>query len=175
MTRRISSPRLTRLLVAALAASGVAAQSASAAGIDVPPGNELFQSVHAVGFQIYTCNSTGTGWTFKAPDARLFDDGGEFFGTHFAGPTWQANDGSTVKGARDASAPSPNPNSIPLLLLHAVTTTIGPDGNTLTPTTFIQRLNTNGGLAPSVPCAANTSGSSPYTADYAFYTSTNAQ
>jgi hypothetical protein len=166
--------------VGALVASGVVAQAATAdvapsvaPELAVPAGNELFQSVHATGVQIYRCNSTGTAWTFVAPQATLFDDGGELFGTHFAGPTWQATDGSTVKGAKIASHAVAG--AIPELLLQAVSTTIGPNGNTLTPTTYIQRLHTTDGLAPSGGCAAGSGFDSPYTADYYFYASTNAQ
>jgi len=46
-------------------------------------------------------------------------------------------------------------------------------GHTLTATTFIQRLNTAGGGAPSTGCASSTDVGNqafvPYTADYFFY------
>jgi hypothetical protein len=70
-------------------------------------------------------------------------------------------------GARVAGHPVPG--AIPELPLKAVSTTAGPGGNTLTPTTYIQRLHTTDGLAPSGGCAPGSGFSSPYTADYYFY------
>jgi hypothetical protein len=46
-------------------------------------------------------------------------------------------------------------------------------GKSLTKATFVQRLNTRGGLAPSTGCASASSVGNqafvPYTADYFFY------
>jgi len=106
-----------------------------------------------------------------APAATLFDDRGAPITTHFAGPTWQANDGSKVVGARVAGADVSG--AIPWLLLRAASTTPGPGGgDRLTATTYIQRVNTTGGLAPAGGCDATTVGAAanvPYTADYYFY------
>ncbi len=60
------------------------------------------------------------------------------------------------------------------LLLKVVGAEIGPTGgDTLTPATFVQRLNTSGGLAPSSGCnsLANLGNQAfmPYEADYFFY------
>jgi len=57
---------------------------------------QLLLQVHAKGDQIYTCKSDAAQftWTLKAPDAQLFDKDGKPFGKHFAGPSWEANDGS---------------------------------------------------------------------------------
>jgi hypothetical protein len=56
--------------------------------------------VHAQGDQIYTCqqNAYTFSWVLKAPDAKLLDDSGKVIGHHFAGPTWQLDDGSQVVG-----------------------------------------------------------------------------
>ncbi len=54
----------------------------------------------------------------------------------------------------------------------AATPTTGPADGTLTSTTFIQRLNTTGGLAPAGGCDATLVGATApvaYTADYYFY------
>ena len=75
-----------------------------------PPANEqLLLQAHATGDQIYTCKSEAAQftWTLKAPDARLFDQDGKAFGKHFAGPSWEANDGSRVSGKAVANVPSP--------------------------------------------------------------------
>src|SRR5438552_11715535 len=64
--------------------------------LQAPDGEELFLKVHATGDQIYACKGDGAqfAWTLKAPDAQLFDKEGKSFGKHFAGPSWEANDGS---------------------------------------------------------------------------------
>src|SRR6202030_4623412 len=83
-----------------------------------PPANEqLLLRVHAKGDQIYICKSEAaqSSWTLKAPDAQLFDQDGKPFGKHFAGPSWEANDGSRVTGKAVASVPSPDADSIPWL------------------------------------------------------------
>jgi hypothetical protein len=136
-----------------------------AAAIQVPDGNKVHFHTYAEGVQIYSWN--GTTWVFVAPEATLLDADGNIVGIHYAGPTWESASGSKVVGARDASAPSPNANSIPLLLLHAVTAE-GP--GIFARTTYIQRVNTVGGVAPSSPGASvGQTARVPYTAEYYFY------
>jgi Protein of unknown function (DUF3455) len=137
-----------------------------------PPANEqLLLQVHAKGDQVYTCKSELTEfiWTLKAPDAQLSYKDGKPFGRHFAGPSWEATDGSRVKGEPVAIAPSPDANSIPWLLVNVVSH----DGNgVLSRATSIQRLNTKGGKAPASGCDASHVGQElrvPYSADYLFY------
>jgi len=131
----------------------------------------LFFQVHAKGDQIYSCKSDAGQftWTLKAPDAQLFDKEGRLFGKHFAGPSWQANDGSRVVGKAVANAPSPDPDSIPWLLV----TILSHDGSgVLSRVTTVQRLNTKGGNAPASGCDASHVGQEirePYSADYRFY------
>jgi hypothetical protein len=156
------------VLVATAVLSPTAAHAAQPvpAEIKVPAHNKQFLSGHAVGVQIYACGATG--WTFVAPRANLYDRRGRLIATHFAGPTWQAGDGSKVVGKLAAPAPGDG-TAIPWLLLSAVSTTPG----TFADTTFIQRVNTTGGLAPApATCTANTIGTQsevPYTADYHFW------
>ena len=131
---------------------------------------QLEVKLHAVGVQIYDCKASGTGfsWGFRAPSADLFLFGFKV-GTHFAGPTWQFLDGSTVVGAKLAAA-SPDPTAIPWLLLNAVSH--GPVNGLFTPVTSLQRLSTVGGLAPATGCDASSVGAVaqvPYQADYFFY------
>jgi hypothetical protein len=138
-----------------------------------PPANEqLLLQVHAKGDQVYTCKGDGAQftWTLKAPDAQLFDKDGKPFGKHFAGPSWEAVDGSRVTGKAVANAPSPDADSIPWLLV----TIVGHSGNdgVLSHATTIQRLNTKGGKAPAAGCDAAHSSQetrAPYSADYVFY------
>ncbi len=137
-----------------------------------PPVNQqLLLQVHGEGEQIYTCKMDGAQftWALKAPDAQLSDKDGKPFGKHFAGPSWEANDGSRVTGKALASAPSPDPDSIPWLLINIVSH----DGNgLLSRVTTVQRLNTKGGKAPASGCDAAHSGREVrvrYSADYSFY------
>ena len=143
------------------------------AAIAVPPGNVLYLVGHARGFQIYQCQAQGSGfaWVLLRPLAGLVDDNGRPIAAHYGGPSWTARDSSTVVGARVASAPAPGGNAIPWLLLSAASTS-GRPGGTFTNTTYIQRINTTGGLAPSGGCdAAHVGVTVPvyYTADYYFY------
>jgi Protein of unknown function (DUF3455) len=56
------------------------------------------------------------------------------------------------------------------LRLKTTQTGTGPDGGArLTATTYIQRVNTHGGVAPAGKCTAGQTASVPYTADYYFY------
>ena len=137
-----------------------------------PPANEqLLLRVHAQGDQVYTCKSDAAQftWTLKAPDAQLFDKNGKPFGKHFAGPSWEANDGSRVTGKAVANAPSPDADSIAWLLVNI----LSHDGKgVLSRATSIQRLNTKGGKAPASGCDASHVGQevrTPYSADYLFY------
>lgn len=141
-------------------------------GIQAPPGEQLVLVAHATGSQIYVCGAGADGkpqWALKAPEAELRDDRGGVIGHHSAGPTWRHKDGSAVTGKAAAKAPSPDPNSVPWLLLTAVSH----DGaGVLAHVTSIQRINTKGGQPPTAGCDAskqNTETWIPYTADYYFY------
>jgi hypothetical protein len=163
---------LARLLVAGAliaAATLLITQPASANAvpdaISVPKGNEMYLEAHAVGVQIYSCN--GQAWSLSGPRADLYDRGRKI-GTHIAGPTWQTKDGSQVVGAR-VSGVNVDPTAIDWLLLSATSTTPGKLGKT----TYIQRVNTTGGLVPpAADCHAGTAGTVKevaYTADYRFF------
>jgi hypothetical protein len=169
---------LAGLLAVATAGCMTAVAEAGAAapalpeGLDpVPAGHKLFLVGHASGVQIYRCD-VGATWSFLAPRAYLYDNSGNLIVTHFAGPTWQARDGSSVKAAR-VDGVTVDPNDIPWLLLATTSATAGPDGDRLAGTTHIQRLATNGGVAPPPnQCDADTVGEVveiPYTADYYFW------
>lgn len=155
-------------------ASARSAEPAVPAKIQVGAGHTPFLLAHAIGVQIYACSATPDGpkWQFVAPRAVLYDDHFQFLGTHYAGPTWQAKDGSTVQASR-VDGVTVDPSAIPWLLLKA--TTKSPEG-LLAPTTYIQRLNTRGGLEPAAAaCSAAAVGNErhvPYTADYRFWKET---
>ena len=122
-----------------------------------------------MGVQIYTWN--GTDWGAAVPQATLFDEDGNIVVIHFAGPTWQSNSGSSVVGALELPPLIVDTDAIPWLLLRAVTTE-GP--GILADTTFIHRVNTRGGRAPSVDgTVIGQVARVPYTADYFFYRASN--
>lgn len=161
---------LISLTIAGIVAIAVAAQEAPPQ-LQPPPNEKLLLRVHAKGDQVYTCKSDGAqpAWTLKAPDAQLFDKDGKPFGKHFAGPSWEATDGSRVTGKAVANAPSPDADSIPWLLVNIVS---HEGTGVLSPATTIQRLNTKGGKAPASGCDASHAGQElrvPYSADYVFY------
>jgi hypothetical protein len=150
--------------------------SAPLAAQDIPqairaPENErVVLRVHAKGDQIYVCQQdvTRNAWQLKAPDAQLFDQDGKVIGKHFAGPSWQMNDGSKVVGQADADVPAPDKSAIRWLRVKAVSH----DGNgVLSSVTTIQRINTKGGV-PAARCDETNGGKElrvPYEADYLFY------
>lgn len=121
-----------------------------------------------VGFQIYTWN--GTDWGRAVPEATLFDSEGNIVAIHFAGPTWESNSGSRVVGT-GAVAVTVDTNAIPWLRLNA----LNPEGpGIFADTTFIQRVNTEGGKAPFENGAfVGEVARVPYTADYFFYRRSN--
>jgi Protein of unknown function (DUF3455) len=151
--------------------------SLSASAQDAPPelqppaSEKLFLQVHAKGVQIYSCKEDGGqfAWTLKAPEAQLFVKSGKAFGKHFAGPSWEANDGSRITGKAVANAPSPDTESIPWLLVTVVSHS---GEGVLAHATSIQRINTKGGKARASGCDAAHAGQEdrvPYSADYLFF------
>ena len=131
-----------------------------------PAGNEMFYRVFAVGVQVYRWN--GTSWDFVGPLADLFADPNyqSKVGIHYGGPTWQSVSGSKVVAARSAECPG-HPSAIPWLLLHRVSAQ-GP--GVFSDVSFIQRVNTVGGLRPVVPGqAVGAEARVPYKAEYYFF------
>jgi len=161
------------------------------ANLEVGSGNTPFLIGHAIGTQNYVCllRAGGFAWTFFGPQATLFDDHGQQLITHFlsANPdengtmraTWQqSQDTSAVWALAVANSTDPAyvlPSAIPWLLLRVVGAEVGPTGGTaLFATTFVQRVNTSGGIAPAAKSCGNAADIGkkalvPYTADYVFY------
>jgi hypothetical protein len=163
------------------------------ANIQVEAGNQAFLKGHAVGTQNYICLPSGSdfAWTLFGPQATLFNDDDKQVITHFLGPnpdengtlrvTWQhSRDTSTIWAVAIQSSSDPAfvaPGAIPWLLLDVVGAQDGPtSGDKLSKTTFIQRLNTTGGAAPSDGCTNSIDVGKrefvPYEADYFFYKAT---
>lgn len=101
----------------------------------------------------------------------------------FGSATWQSSfdtskvwaqvlNANTIPAGSDPSCP--NAGSIACLLLQSIGSQKGPTGGTiLSKTTFVQRLNTKGGLAPTEGCSTSADVGNqalvPYTADYYFF------
>lgn len=158
---------------------------------EVPPPHEVAFVGHAIGTQNYVCLPSGSGvaWTLFTPQATLFRKHGQQLTTHFFSPNpeepgtpvraaWQhSRDSSTVWGrVTDASSDSNfvAPGAVAWLTLEKAGDQEGPaGGDQMTETTFIQRLNTIGGVAPSTGCSVATDVGKkafmPYRADYFFF------
>jgi len=169
--------------------------------VKVLDGNKIFLVGHATGTQNYVCKASGAGFKFVlfTPEATLFDDNGREVITHFFSPnprepntdttitadhlvraTWQdARDGSTVWAAATPDTTSTDANfvafgAVAWLKLTVVGAQDGPTGGRgLSATTFIQRINTSGGVVPLTGCSAagdvGNEAFMPYTADYVFW------
>ena len=142
--------------------------------LKVPATQTLSVVAQASGVQIYECSGSKTDpakfdWVFRAPEADLFDGSGRKIGKHYAGPTWESNDGSKVVGEVKARDDGPDANAIPWLLLNAKSTA----GNGIFgKTQSIQRVNTVGGKAPAGGCSQAQAGKDAriaYRAAYYFY------
>ena len=137
-------------------------------------GNKLDSHVYAKGVQVYQWNASTNFWDFVGPRADLFAEEsfhGEI-GSHFIGPNWQSKGGSRVTAAAiQGKTCTPDPNAIAWLLLKATqTTTFG----MFRDVTFIQRVNTTGGLRPTTPGTLHGEIKEvEYTAEYYFYKAEN--
>jgi len=147
--------------------------------LKVPHGQTVVLKALGEGVQIYTCGAKAGDrnqfeWVLKAPEADLVGDKGERIGRHYAGPTWEANDGSKVAGEVLERADAPRPGAVPWLLLTAKSSQ--GDG-TFNNVTYIQRVNTEGGTASRDGCNAQHIGAEArvdYKAAYYFYARTSA-
>lgn len=160
---------LTACLTPAWAAGDAAPVPAS---LQPPAGSVLKLKLAAKGAQIYQCQKTdqGTQWKLQGPDAQLYDSRGKQQAKHYAGPTWEAADGSKVTGSVVAHDEGPDREAVPWLLLTATNNSgSGLFGNVRA----IQRLHTVGGKAPAAACGAGNANQVErvvYSADYYFYT-----
>lgn len=107
-------------------------------------------------------------WAFVGPVATLYGADQKTVGKYYAGPTWEAMDGSKVTGKQVAVAPG-GAGNIPLQLVKAEPAM---GMGAMQGVAYIQRLNTQGGVAPSLPCTVAAKGQRQqvaYAADYVFY------
>jgi hypothetical protein len=149
-------------------------QASLPAAVQVPAGNKVSLETVGVGEITYACrakaNSTDAfEWVFVGPKAELRARSGKVIGSYYGPPaTWQHQDGSKLTGAQVAVSPAAA-GSIPLQLVKANAAT---STGAITGTTFIQRVATQGGVAPAVACTGANAGQQQivkYQADYIFY------
>ena len=184
------------LVLSLICALPQAAQAQTVTPPIVPPGfdlevdapNHAFLLGHAFGTQNYECQPVDSlgrvAWTLFTPQATLFNDQNEQLITHFNSPnpdeapvvraTWEDSADTSMVWARAVAVATVDPNAIPWVKLVKVGARVGPTGGkTLSDTTFVQRVNTRGGLAPSTGCDhlpdVGKRAFMPYTADYFFY------
>ena len=167
----MTAKRIISISLAALAAGCATTQVPVA--LKPEANQKLALIVHAKGEQIYECREKkdqagAYDWAFIAPQAGLFDGNGKQIGKHYAGPSWEAPDGSKIVGKVKQSAAAPAAGSIPWLLLDAKSA--GKEG-AFSKITSVQRVATVGGVAPPNGCPlAGYRVEIPYAADYYFFT-----
>jgi hypothetical protein len=165
-------PRVLFSSIVFLACASTAQKPLTTPASIQPPAGQLLLRAAARGAQIYTCKAkaadgTAFEWVLLAPDAELFDGSGAKLGRHFAGPTWENNDGSRVVG--ETVQRSPVPGAIPWLLLRAKSTE---GAGAFAHVQYVQRIDTVGGVAPAAGCDAAHAGAEArveYSANYDFY------
>ena len=144
------------------------------AAVQVPAGNKVAMETVGVGEITYQCNAKKDmadqfEWVFVGPNAKLNDRSGKQIGMYYGPPaTWANMDGSKLTGTQVAVSPS-TPGNIPNQLVKANPAMVS---GAMTGVTYIQRVNTMGGVAPSMACTAGNLGSKQivkYQSDYIFY------
>jgi Protein of unknown function (DUF3455) len=172
-----SSGLIPIVLMLSFSASSVAHDEPSSAipsEINVAEGQQLLMSVNALGQQVYRCQNTAqTGspeqlsWVLQEPIALLLDQDNKVVGSHFKGPVWRLNDGSSATGEVKAKA-EVDAASIPWLLLKVK----AHEGEgKMSAVNWVQRTQTDGGKAPQ-SCTEEYKNSQlrvPYKAEYLLY------
>lgn len=172
------------VLLGACAMSGVGSsgggmpafsQAGLPAAVQVPDGHKVSMETVGVGRITYECRAKKDmagqfEWVFVGPDAMLKDRKGQTVGKYYGPPaTWESNDGSKVTATQLAVAPAAA-GSIPLQLVKA-NPAMGMGA--MQGVSHIQRVATQGGVAPQMPCDATGVGRKEvvnYQADYIFWT-----
>lgn len=138
------------------------------AQLRVPDGNKQVVALRAQGVQIYAC--TNGAWTFLEPAATLWKENDRErrpVALHSRGPVWISTiDGSAVNAAAVPGASVPQEHAVPELLLKA---TANRGTGVFGLVSYVQRLDTKGGLAPTGACAEGSQVGVPYSATYRFY------
>jgi Protein of unknown function (DUF3455) len=149
-------------------------QAGLPAAVQVPTGHKVVMETVGVGQITYACRAKKDmagqyEWVFVGPNAKLLDRSGQRVGTYYGPPaTWASLDGSQLTATQLAVA-SVGTGHIPLQLVKA-NPAMGMGA--MQGVTYIQRVKTQGGVAPAVACDATNMGSQQtvnYQADYIFW------
>lgn len=144
------------------------------APVQVPAGNKVAMETVGVGEITYQCSAKKDmagqyEWVFIGPDAKLNDRSGRQVGKYYGPPaTWESMDGSKLTATQVAVAPNGAAN-IPYQLVKG-NPAMG--SGAMSGVTYIQRVDTRGGIAPATACGAGNMGAKQmvkYQADYIFY------
>ncbi len=178
MTRTAVTAATAALLAACAGNSTMMAkpydQSMLPAAVQVPAGNKVAMETVGVGEITYECRTKAGAagqfeWVFVGPEAKLMDRGGKQVGRYYGPPaTWESMDGSQLTATQVAVAPG-SAGAIPLQLVKANPAT---GTGAMTGTTYVQRVATQGGVAPAAACGQANLGAKQvvqYQADYIFY------
>lgn len=142
--------------------------------VKVPAGHKVAMETVGSGEITYECRAKADAmgqheWVFVGPMATLADRSGRSVGKYYGPPaTWEANDSSKLTGTQLAVAPAAR-GSIALQLVKA-NPAMG--SGAMSGVTYIQRVATQGGVAPAEPCGDATRGQKRtvnYRADYIFW------
>ncbi|VVE34773.1 hypothetical protein PCA20602_03848 [Pandoraea capi] len=175
--KRIVFVSLTAPLLLGACAANMSMPSASAPVADavkVPDGHRVAMQTVGKGEILYECREKKEAmgqfeWAFVGPDAVLVDRSGNAVGKYYGPPaTWESRDGSKVTATQVAVSPAGTGN-IPLQLVKANPAT---GTGAMQGITYIQRLATQGGTAPTSQCSMATKGAKQtvkYQADYIFW------
>jgi hypothetical protein len=144
------------------------------AAVQVLAGHKVAMETVGAGSITYECRvksntASEHEWFFVGPDARLMDRSGKQVGRYYGPPaTWESSDGSRITATQVAVSPAAA-GSIPMQLVKA-NPAMG--SGAMTGVTYIQRVSTQGGVAPAMACGAANIGARQvvqYQADYIFY------
>jgi hypothetical protein len=150
-------------------------QESLPAAVQVPAGQRVAMETVGQGEITYQCREKQGAagqyeWFFVGPKAVLSNRAGSRVGSYYGPPaTWESMDGSKVTGAQVAVAPAGGTGNIPYQLVKA-NPAMGQGA--MSGVTYIQRVATRGGVAPSATCAAASLGRNEvvnYQADYIFW------
>jgi uncharacterized protein DUF3455 len=168
----------TIINVVLLLTASVVAQSVASAEVSerlrIPDAQTLLLTAKDVGVQIYKSqlksgSTTEFEWVLKEPQAKLYDNSRQKIGKHYAGPTWESNDGSKVMGKKIQEVPAPKAHDIPWLLVEATSHEGEGIFELFSKVSYILRVDTVGGIAPAYPPTAQGQEKQvPYKATYIF-------
>ncbi len=174
MLKRTCKPAAFAVMLAVAGAAVAAVDNAALPEpVRVPAGNAVMLETLGVGEITYECRENkdkpgAFAWAFVVPVAALNDMQNKTIGKYYGGPTWEANDGSKVTGKQVAVAPG-GAGNIPFQLVKAEPAM---GQGAMTGVSYIQRIETKGGVAPAAPCDASSKGAKQqvgYQAKYVFY------